>query len=304
MPDLTRRHRSVRPLDLGAVLGAFRRGGGDPTFAPDRGAGWWLARRTPDGAATLTLAQRGGDVEAQAWGPGGPWLLDALPDLLGEGDDDDGFVAHHGLVAEARRRRPGWRVPRSRLVLEALVPAVIEQRVTGAEAFGGYRRLVHRFGEPAPGPGAERGLRVAPDARGWAMIPSWEWLRAGVDGARSATAVRCAQRAGRLEECSDLPLAAAHARLRALPGVGVWTAAEVAQRALGDPDSPSFGDYHVAADIGWALTGTPCDDAGLAVLLAPYAGHRYRVQRLLQLHGASRPRRGPRMARPAHLPTR
>jgi 3-methyladenine DNA glycosylase/8-oxoguanine DNA glycosylase len=89
-----------------------------------------------------------------------------------------------------------------------------------------------------------------------------------------------------------------------VPGVGVWTCAEVAQRALGDPDSVSFGDYHVAKNITWALTGEALDDDALAELLEPYAGHRYRVQRLLELDHPVRPRRGPRMAPRTHLPTR
>lgn len=305
MPELTRRLRPHRPLAVGAVLSVFHRGSGDPTMRRDRSGGWWMARRTPDGPATLHVCQRPaeGDVEARAWGRGGGWLLDHLPGLLGEQDDPSGFVGHHPRVAEARRRHAGWRVPRSALVLEALIPAVIEQRVTGAEAFGGYRRLVRRFGEPAPGPEPARGLMVAPDARGWAMIPSWQWLRAGVDAARADTAVRCARVAGRVEECAGLAPPQARRRLRAVPGVGVWTAAEVAQRALGDADAVSFGDCHVAKDIGWALTGVPCDDDGLAELLAPYAGHRYRVQRLLELDGAMRPRRGPRMRLPTHLPS-
>jgi len=87
-----------------------------------------------------------------------------------------------------------------------------------------------------------------------------------------------------------------------VPGVGVWTAAETAQRALGDADAVSFGDYHVARNIGWALTGEELDDDGLAELLEPYRGHRYRVQRLLELAGAMRPRRGPRMPPRRHLP--
>ena len=143
---------------------------------------------------------------------------------------------------------------------------------------------------------------VPPDAAGWAGIPSWEWLRAGVDPARSRTIMRAVRHAGRLEECADLPAAEARTRIQALPGIGRWTWAEVAQRALGLSDEVSFGDYHVAKDIGWALTGTPVDDDGLAELLEPYAGHRYRVQRLLELAGASRPRRGPRMAPRTHLP--
>ena len=66
----------------------------------------------------------------------------------------------------------------------------------------------------------------------------------------------------------------------------------------------SFGDYHVAANIGYVLTGEPVDDDGLAVLLEPYAGHRHRVQRLVELAGITRPRRGPRMAPRTHLPGR
>jgi 3-methyladenine DNA glycosylase/8-oxoguanine DNA glycosylase len=89
-----------------------------------------------------------------------------------------------------------------------------------------------------------------------------------------------------------------------LVGVGVWTSAEVRQRAHGDPDAVSFGDYHVAKDIGWALTGSPVDDDGLAELLEPYRPHRYRVQRLLELDDAWRPRRGPRMSARTHLPRR
>ncbi len=212
-----------------------------------------------------------------------------MPDLLGEHDDATGFVPLHPPVADAWRRFPGWRVPRSGLVVQALVASVIEQKVTGKEAFAGYRRLVRRFGEPAPGPGEDLGLAVPPTPHGWAAIPSWEWLAAGVDPGRSRTVVHAVGRAGRLEECVDLPADRARARLTALPGIGRWTWAEVAQRALGLPDEVSFGDYHVAKDIGWALTGTPVDDDGLAELLEPYAGHRYRVQRLLELGGPAPP---------------
>ena len=44
--------------------------------------------------------------------------------------------------------------------------------------------------------------------------------------------------------------------------------------------------------------GTPLDDDALAELLEPWAGHRYRVQRLLELGGHHRPRRGARMTLP------
>ncbi|KRB44286.1 MULTISPECIES: DNA-3-methyladenine glycosylase [unclassified Terrabacter] len=301
---LTRLWRSDREIALRAQLGVFRRGSGDPTSRFGRDGTVTRAAQTPEGVGTLHLVCRPGDseVHAQAWGPGAAWLLAAVPALLGEDDDPSGFEPHHDLVAEAWRRFPHWRVPRSGLVFDALAPAVIEQKVTGQEAFSGYRLLVRRFGAPAPGPFP--GLMAPPTATGWAAVPSWAWLQASVDGARSRTIVRAAGYAGRLEQGASVSVTEAHRRLRALPGIGVWTAAEVAQRALGDPDSVSFGDHHVAKDIGWALTGTPVDDDGLAELLEPYRGHRYRVQHLLGLAGHHRPRRGPRMAPRTHLPTR
>ncbi len=243
-------------------------------------------------------------VTATAWGPGAGWMLEQVPALLGELDDPEGFEARHPLVTDALRRWPGWRVPRSGLVLQALVPSIIEQKVTGKEAFAGYRMLVRRFGSPAPGPGEALGLAVPPTPAEWGAVPSWEWLRAGVDPGRSRTVMAVVGRAGRIEETASMAPADARARLTALPGVGRWTWAEVAQRALGLADEVSFGDYHVAKDMTWALTGTPLDDDALAELLEPWAGHRYRVQRLLELGGHHRPRRGARMTLPTHLPVR
>ncbi len=307
MPEArTRLWRTERRVSLAAQLGVFRRGPADPTSLWTAGGGFVRAAQTPDGPGTLQLVCRaaGGAVEAAAWGPGGDWLLDGVPALLGAGDDLHGFVPHHEPVADAWRRFAGWRVPRSRLVLDVLVPAIIEQKVTGQEAFAGYRRLVRRFGSPAPGPFGQQGLLVPPVAADWAAVPSWAFLQASVDGARSRALVVAARSAGRLEEAVHLAPGEAVRRMRALPGIGVWTAAEVAQRALGDADAVSFGDYHVAKDIGWALTGSEVDDAGLAQLLQPYAGHRYRVQHLLGLARQRRPRHGARLAPRRHLPVR
>lgn len=300
----SREMRTPRRVHLVGALSVVRRGAGDPTWGAAGPAAVWKAWRTPDGPVTVHLVEDrdAGAVRASAWGPGADWVLAAVPAILGEGDDDSGFAPVHAPVAAARRRYSGWRVPRTGLVLESLVPAIIEQRVTGAEAFAAYRRLVRRYGEPAPGPGAGLGLVVAPSAAAWAAIPSWEWLRAGVDGHRADAIQRAVRRAPALEALVGREPAAAREALRCLPGVGVWTAAEVAHVAFGDADAVSFGDYHVARNIGWALTGVEVDDAGLAELLAPYAGHRYRVQRLLELVGAGRPRRGPRLAVPTHLP--
>lgn len=252
---------------------------------------------------TLRLTPSADRVETTAWGGGAEWMLDRLPDLLGGRDDPTGFTPHHDLVARQWPQMSAWRVPANGLVAQMLVCSVVEQKVTGREAFSSLRRLVRGFGAPAPGPGEELGLRTPPSPADWARIPSWAWLRAGVDGSRARTIVGAMRVAGRLDECADVPLEQAHARLRSLPGVGVWTAAEVSQRALGDADSPSFGDYHVATIITTALDGEPGDDARMAELLEPYAGQRYRAQRVITSVG-HRPRRGPRRSLPTHLPTR
>ncbi|MFP5335161.1 MAG: DNA-3-methyladenine glycosylase family protein [Actinomycetes bacterium] len=309
MAHAVRTWRPDRPVDVRATVAALRRGGGDPAmrFAADGGV--WRATRTPAGPALLHVAVRAGVVEGTAWGEGRDWVLEGLPDLLGARDDDAGFRPRpeHPALVQAWRQRRGWRVPRSGAVFEALAAAAIEQVVTGLEARRAWRRLVHRFGEPAPGPaqaddGPAAGMRLPPTPREWALIPTWEWLRAGVEERRRRVVQVAARSAGRLEQTVHLPHADAARALRSLPGVGVWTAAEVRQRAHGDADAFSFGDYHAARNVSWALTGRVLDDDGCAEVIACYEGHRYRVQRLLELAGVTRPRFGPRMTLPRHTP--
>jgi 3-methyladenine DNA glycosylase/8-oxoguanine DNA glycosylase len=296
---------------VGATLATLRRGGGDPAYRLQPDGVVWRATRTPDGAALLRLEPRPADdeIHAHAWGPGARWVLDGVPELLGAADDPAGFapLPEHPRLVAAARARPGWRVPRTRAVFEALAAAALEQRVTGGEAFGAWRGLLHRFGDVAPGPAGNEGtvatgMRVPPTAADWAAIPSWEWLRVGVEEARRRVVLVAARQPGRLEQTLDLTGEAAAAALRSLPGVGVWTAAEIRQRAHGDPDAFSWNDCHVATNVSWALSGEVLDDAGCAPLVEPYRGHRYRVQRLLELDGATRPRRAPRMTLPTHLP--
>jgi 3-methyladenine DNA glycosylase/8-oxoguanine DNA glycosylase len=192
-------------------------------------------------------------------------------------------------------------------VLEALVPAIIEQKVTGDEARAAFVALVRRHGEPAPGPWEGEGragegrapapLRVPPSPDVLAGLPGYTYHPLGLER-RRADAIRfAAARAARVEECTDLPLAEAYARLRALPLVGPWTVAEVGLRAFGDPDAVSVGDFHLAHAVGWALAGEERgSDERMLELLAPYAGHRARVIRLIEAGGVRAPRRGPRTA--------
>jgi 3-methyladenine DNA glycosylase/8-oxoguanine DNA glycosylase len=294
------------PCPVLSVLRQQRHGGGDPTFRVDPHGRVFRGIRTPEGPATLAVASLDarGEVHAEAWGPGAEWALDSVPGLLGADDDWSAFEPRHPVLAEAWHRHPHIRQGRTGLVMESLVPAIIEQKVTGQEAFAGFRRLVHRYGERAPGPGHEVRLWVQPAPETLRRVPSWEWLRMHIDPARSRTIVAVARVAESLERTTGLSHEEADRRLRTVPGVGVWTSAEVRQRSLGDPDAVSFGDYHVAKDVGWALTGTPFDDDELEGFLEPWRPHRGRVPTLVALAGLRRPRRGPRMAPRTHLPVR
>ncbi|MBN9239241.1 MAG: 3-methyladenine DNA glycosylase [Micrococcales bacterium 70-64] len=286
----------AEPVSVAHTLRPLRRGYGDPTFRTDP-SGTWRTLRTPFGAATLHLAVRADGVAATAWGEGAEWAIAGVPELLGAGDDWSQLdVSRNAFLADSLRRNPGLRLLRTRQVFEMLLVAVLEQKVTGKEARHSWRVLLTKYGEPAPGPAPE-GMRVFPSAETWRRVPSWEWHRAGVGPDRSATIMRAAVVAASLERTLE------HGRggpvveraLRSIPGVGVWTAAETTQRAHGDPDAPSVGDYHLPALVGWALVGTPVDDDGMLELLAPWAGHRQRIMRLIESSGFTKPRFGPRM---------
>jgi endonuclease III len=301
MPALARQWQLPFPLDVRLALSVHRRGGGDPAYAVDQAGAVWRTSLSPDGPGTLRVLSRPAEVPGstlvtgQAWGPGAGWLLDHVPAQLGGQDDRSGFTASDPVVGKLMRRHQDLRVGRSDRVFEALVPAVLEQKVVSREVHRAWRFLLVKFGEPAPGP-APAGMRVFPVPRVWARIPSWDWHRAGVEGVRSRTIITAAEVAARLEEIGGLSPADADRRLRALPGIGPWTSAEIRQRAVGDPDAVSVGDYNLPKAVGWTLAGRITDDAGMLELLAPYAGHRYRVTRLIELGGTRPPRHGPRMS--------
>jgi 3-methyladenine DNA glycosylase/8-oxoguanine DNA glycosylase len=294
------------PLNAALVLGVHRRGPRDPAYQVGAAGAIWRTSLTPDGPATLRVISSARGQEARglrpagpritgaAWGPGAGWILDRLPDLLGAGDDPDSFRPEHPRLRDLAARYPGLRLGRTGRVLEALIPAVLEQKVVGVEANRAWRRLLTWHGARAPGP-APAGMRVVPSAASWQAIPSWDWHRAGVEGIRAATIKGAARVADRLERICALPAAEADRWLRSLPGIGPWTSAEVRQRACGDADAVSVGDYHLPASVGWVLTGEPADDEAMLGLLAPYPGQRHRAARLIEIGGGGPPRRGPRM---------
>jgi 3-methyladenine DNA glycosylase/8-oxoguanine DNA glycosylase len=128
-----------------------------------------------------------------------------------------------------------------------------------------------------------------------AALPYYELHPLGLEQRRAVTVIRAAQKASWLQEAVDMTPAEALARLRAIPGIGVWTAAVAAQTALGDADAVILGDYHIPNLVSWALAGEPRgDDARMLELLEPYRGGRARVVRMLELSGIRAPKYGPR----------
>lgn len=304
----TRTIRPRHPMMVDTILAQLQRGRHDPTHRRI-GHSWLRASRTPEGSVLIKITPTSDGVHGRAWGPGAEWALDQLPVLAGCEDDLAGFqpLTHHRPLVEAARRFPRLRLGRTGLVFEALSGAIIEQKVTGMEAYGAFRRLTNAYGKPAPGPAQDPrspadGMRVPPAPETWATIPSWQFLRSGVEHTRSKTLVRAAQRAAGIERTGNRTSPDADKALRSLPGIGPWTSAEARQRSHGDPDAWSVGDYHVGKNITWALTGEVLDDDACTEILEPYRGHRYRVQLLLGLLGMRRPRRAPRMRLPTHTP--
>jgi 3-methyladenine DNA glycosylase/8-oxoguanine DNA glycosylase len=291
------------PVNVRLTLSVHGRGTSDPTFRVDALGAVWRTSLTPEGPAAIRVlpekpAGPGCRVIAHAWGPGAGWLLGALPAALGLYDDVSAFDPDaHPVLRDVARRHPGLRVGRTGRLMEALVPAILEQKVVSLEAHRAWKILLARYGTAPPGP-APRGMRVFPDPRTWRAIPSWDWHRAGVEGVRAQTIIRAASVAASLERLLDpaSPGRDAVRKLRTIPGIGPWTAAETLQRAAGDPDAVSVGDYNLPKAVGWALAGRrQTDDPQMLELLEPYRGHRYRVTRLVELSGLRPPRRGPRM---------
>lgn len=281
------------PVDVARTLGPLRHGGRDPSFRRDPDGVWWRTTTTPEGSATVAIRVDREGVHYAAWGLGSEWVMATVPGWLGAEDDRSEFRPTDPIVLGLDNRFPGLRLGRTNRIWDTVVAAIIEQKVTGAEAFQAWRTLLFAAGAPAPGPAGDR-MRVPPTPEALLGLTDWQWHRIGLDGQRRRT-LRAAATVGlRLEAAVHMSSAEAAKRLQVVPGIGIWTAAETMQRAIGDPDAVSVGDYHTPSLVGWALIGEKVDDDRMLELLEPFRPQRQRVVRLIE-SGAPRPaRRGPR----------
>ena len=290
----TRTFTTSVPVDLRATLGPLWYGRGDTTtrLTAERVQRGVL---TPDGPGTIdVVVHPDARIHATAWGPGGDWLLEQAPRLVGAADDDSGFTPRHRAVERAVRDSPGLRIPATGTVWEVLVPTILAQKVTGLEAARGWLRLLRRFGEPAPGP---LGLELPPRPERLAALPVWEFHRAGIEEKRARTIRLSGRHHDRLQQITVMDSVAAYQRLTAISGIGAWTAALVIRFVNGEPDPVEVGDFHVKNHVCWNLAGEARgDDVRMMELLEPYRGHRGRVVRLLEVGAPRAPSFGPRHA--------
>ena len=282
------------PVDAARALRRTAVPGADPC-ARAAHDGTWRTSRTPEGPATVRVADRPDAVVAEAWGPGAAWLMAQVPAMVGLRDDRAGFdPSAVPLVAELARRRPGFRIGGSDRLVEALVPTVLGQRVASVEAARSYRALIRAFGGPAPGPAD---LPLPPDPVRLARLAAFQLHRFGVEANRATTIIGICRRARSIDRLTKRPVADGARALATLPGVGPWTTTTVRGLVWGDPDAAVVGDYNLPHAVAWVLAGEPrATDERMLELLAPFAGHRGRVQQLVVSQGGP-----PRRAPPARL---
>jgi 3-methyladenine DNA glycosylase/8-oxoguanine DNA glycosylase len=276
------------PIDVPRSLSALRHGSRDPSVRVYADT-VWRATRTPAGPATVSYAPRGDEVVVRAWGPGAEHAIATAPEVLGARDDLDGWEPDaHPVIRDLDRRMSDVRMVATGAVFEAIIPTVLEQKVTSAEAHEAWRRMVWVWGEVAPG---SNGVRLPPSASRLAAEPYHRYHPFGIEKKRTDIVRRLASRAGRVEEAAVL----GRARLEAFPGVGEWTSAKVAQVAWADADAVPVGDYHLAPIVVYALTGRRGgDDDAMLELLEPFRPHRGRAARLLKMGVGKPPARGPK----------
>lgn len=272
-------------------LKATVRGAKDPVMVGP-GESWW-STRTPDGTGTLRLSRTSDrEVSAEAWGAGSAWLLEQAPKLLGSLDDLDGFEPT-GPVAHAWARKP-FLLSRTDRPWDALVGAVLGQKVQVTKAHQSRRQLARRFGEPAPGP---RTGWILPSPATVADMAYYDFHPLGVERKRADILVRVATELRRLPHLTETTQPAqVKARLERIRGIGPWTTNMVTAVTMGDADAVPVGDFHIPNTVAWFLQREErATDERMLELLEPYAGHRWRVVRLAKGSGKA-PAYGPRLS--------
>ncbi len=281
---------ATAPIDLPRTLRWYVHGRGDPTTRLSTTS---LARAcwTPDGPAAFRLDWSAGRTAVEAWGPGAAWAAAAARAMTGADRQVPALPDVHPVVTAAARRLAGVRTGASGDLYSALLPTIIEQRITSGEARQQWAALCRELGEPAPGPD---GLVLPPPPERLAGRPAWWFHPLGIEAKRARALAEVGRIAGRLWDWVGRPLEELAMLLGRVRGIGPWTIGSVLGPVCGDDDAVPVGDYHLPSIVAWNLAGEPrADDARMLGLLEPFRGQRGRVIRLLGWAGRRPPAFGP-----------
>lgn len=182
-------------------------------------------------------------------------LAKALPPVLSRVKSQMDLSCHPAEVAQAigalGKRNPGLRVPGVFDGFEVAVRAIVGQQISVAGARTLAGRFAAAFGDAIETPFPAL-TTVFPPAERIAAIPAGRIARIGMPGARARTIV-CIARAiadGSLVLMPNADIEPTLEKLRALPGIGEWTAQYIAMRALAWPDAFPHTDLGVMKALG------------------------------------------------------
>lgn len=167
-------------------------------------------------------------------------LFDLAADPLAIGAQLSQDPALAPLVAA----RPGLRVPGAWDGFELAIRAILGQQISVAAATALAGKIAAAYGEPLPADiqGLAAGVtHVFPQA---AALAGMDLARIGMPRARAAalSSLAAAVLADPLVLSARRSLDTAIAQLKALPGIGEWTAQYIAMRELREPDAFPHGD--------------------------------------------------------------
>lgn len=297
------REVDVGDIDVAATLRGLAMYSRDPShrWLPN---GFAKAIHTPDGPGSMRITWgKERVVAAEAHGAGAEWLLERVPDWVGLTDDPSDFEpVEDPRLHDLWRRNRNVRLARLGVIWQELLLVIIGQRVSSDQVIRSWYQLCKRWGQPAPGPDQ---LMLPPSPSVLGQLKYYELHKIGIERRRADAMVTAAKRANRLEEAAEMNGPDAVVRLSALPGLGMWTATATVIATHADPDIVMLGDYGMPTLVNYFFAGDakrlppePDGDRIMLEHLAPWAGNRQRVMRLLFASGVHPPRRAPRARNP------
>jgi AraC family transcriptional regulator of adaptative response / DNA-3-methyladenine glycosylase II len=275
------------PIDLAALI-AFLDRRAAPGVEEVVDGGYRRSVRLAHGAAVIELRPGADAVDASVWCsddadvPEAVRRSRALLDLDLDPAPVTAALGPDAVIGPLVRAHPGRRVPGHVDGAELAVRAVLGQQISVAAATTHAARLVAAFGEPLARPvGRVTHLFPTPAALARVGDPS----RLAMPAARARALIGLARALARGEIVLAPGAGAEHAlrALRALPGIGPWTASYVAMRALKDPDAFLAADLGVRRGLeALGRDGRPPAALALAEQWRPYRA--YAVQHLWHSH--------------------